>query len=222
MKQLLPAVLPDTNFLLDFPAVHREKWLIPSLEILISETVISELRGLSNNDDPNRARKAKAALLEIEKFQGPLVDLTESHFGVKINIVERCTDLVEPLDPRKPDHQLIAYARMQLHSADPRFCAILSNDKELCDIAEALTVYTVSRQNEQRFHQELQRKYEWWEKAKIAESPELIPAKQAKKVRPPKKQASKQTQLSRTVKKLYRRIEAVGCRTTIYLEPIRK
>ncbi len=171
MAQLPPAVLPDTNFLLDYPAVHQENWLIPSLEILISETVISELRGLANNNDPNRARKAKVALQEIDKFRGSLADLTESQFGVRIKFVERCTDLVEPLDPKKPDHQLIAYARKHFKQDHSRFCAILSNDKELCDIAEALTVIAISRQNEQRFHQELQRKYEWWEKAKAIQRP---------------------------------------------------
>ena len=221
MAHLPPAVLPDTNFLLDYPAVHWENWLIPSLEILISETVISELRGLTNSNDPNRARKAKVALQETNNFQGPFAGLTESRFGVGIKVVERCTDMVTPLDPHKPDHQLIAYARKQLQSSPARFCAILSNDKELCDIAEALTVYTVSRQNEQRFHQELHRKYEWWEKAKAAESPERAPIKLAKKLPARKSQPSKQLQLTRSVKKFYRRIDAVGCRTTIYLAPVK-
>ncbi len=221
MAQLPPAVLPDTNFLLDYPSVHKENWLIPSLEILISETVISELRGLSNNNDPHRARKAKVALQEIDKFRGSLADLSESQFGVRIKFVERFTDLAEPLDPKKPDHQLIAYARKHYQEDHSRFCAILSNDKELCDIAEALTVIAISRQNEQRFHQELQRKYEWWEKAKAIQRPGSALVKKAKTPGSRKLQLSKQAQLSRSVKKLYRRIDAVGCRTTVYLAPLK-
>ena len=74
MSNLPPAVLPDTNFLLEFPAVHRENWQIPGLEILISETVIGELRGLSFSADPHLASRAKAALQEIENFQGQLAE----------------------------------------------------------------------------------------------------------------------------------------------------
>ena len=221
MTQFPPAVLPDTNFLLEYPAVHKENWLIPSLEVLISETVISELRGLSNNNDPNLARKAKVALQEIEKFRGPLADLSQSQFGVTIKLVARYTDLVEPLDPKKPDHQLIAYARKNYYEDHSRFCAILSNDKELCDIAEALTVIAISRHNELRFHQELQRKYEWWEKAKAIQRPETGLIKPAKKVGPRKLQLDQQANLARSTKKLYRRIDAVGCRTTIYLAPLK-
>lgn len=220
MAQLPPTVLPDTNFLLDYPAVHHENWLIPSLEILISETVISELRGLSNNSDPNRAKKARAALQEIEKFRGPLANLTGS-LGVTTKIVARFVDLMEPLNPHKPDHQLIAYARKQHNSENPRFCAILSNDKELCDIAEALNVITISRQNEQRFHQELHRKYVWWEKAKVTGSLNVVQEKQIKKSTIRKPQPVKHTQLYQSVRKLYRRIEAVGRRTTLYLAPLK-
>mgnify|MGYP001028566870 FL=1 len=220
MPEHTPSVLPDTNFLLDHPAVHEENWLLPSLEILITETVISELRGLAKSVDPNLARKAQIALQEIEKYQGVPSDPTENQTDVVVKIVERYTNLVAPLDPQIPDHQLIAYAHKQLHSNPPRFCAILSNDKILREIAEVLAVYTVSRQNDNRFHQELLRKYEWWIKVNDAKRLNKTPVKKAliKSVR--RKPATKQIRLSRMIKKLYRRIESVGCRTTVFLAPL--
>ena len=220
MPPLPPAILPDTNFLLDYPYIHQENWLLSPLEILISETVISELRGLSHNYDPELSRKAQVALLEIEKYQGPLASLTESHLGVKIKLVERCTDLVEPLDPQVPDHQIIAYARKQFQADPPCFCAILSNDKELCDIAEALTIITISRHNEQRFHQELKRKYQWWVKLKKAEMSSVVPHQKVKRNKARKEHPEKEVLLNRSIIRLYRRIEAIGCRTTIYLAPL--
>jgi rRNA-processing protein FCF1 len=74
MPNLPPAVLPDTNYLLEHPYLHKENWKLSSLEILISETVTSELRGLTGNPDLEVARKARVALGEINKYQGPLAD----------------------------------------------------------------------------------------------------------------------------------------------------
>ena len=135
--------------------------------------------------------------------------------------MERCSDLIAPLDPQKPDHQLIAYAKKQHLQDSARFCAILSNDKELCDIAGALTVIAVSRHSDHRFHNELLRKYEWWEKANTVERTASSLVKPAQKARPQISYINQQIQLVRSVKKLYRRIDASGCRTTIYLAPVK-
>jgi rRNA-processing protein FCF1 len=220
MDDLKPVVLPDTNFLIDYPAVHLENWSLSSLEIMINETVINELRGLAFNERFQLREKALQALTEIEKYRGPLSELTNAMNGLEVTFTERFTDVPTPLEPQKPDHQLIAYARSLLFGSPSRFCAIISNDKELCDIAEALSVIVISRHNEQRFHQELERKYYWWTKIKEAELDQPI--------RPNKKLARKQQSvqpddpeagLNRFIQKLYRRFRAVGCRGTVYLAP---
>jgi len=217
MPHLPPTVLPDTNYLLDYPYILREKWLLSPLEILISETVSAELQGLTQNDNPQRARNAKIALKEINKYRGPLADLIKSQNGVTVTFVERFTETSKVLDTSLPDHQLIGYASKLLHGDQPRFCAILSNDQELVDIAEAMAVFTVSRQTEQRFHQELSRKYEWWQKGKEAEQSKAISIKKPLRVEQAGTLSERQRHLNRTIKYLYRRIEAVGWRTTIYL-----
>lgn len=221
MKDLPPSVLPDTNYLLDFPELLSEKWKIPFLEILISETVVSELHGLTKNKDTFRARKAKIALDIISQYKNPFAETFENPKNIKIRFIDRFTDLKEPLDSSNPDHQLIAFARKQLRQESSRFCAILSNDKELCDIAEALAVYTISRQNELRFHQELVRKYEWWKRSKAYGQLEEIPDKQTGTLAPINKPKNAQFQLTQSIKQLYRRIDAVGCRATIFLAPIK-
>ena len=220
MPHLTPTVLPDTNYLLDFPFLLEEKWLLSPLEILISETVSSELRGLTQNKNPQRSQKAEVALREINKYRGPLAELSEGKNGVSIKFVERYTDPSNVLDTKIPDHQIIAYANELLHEDHPRFCAILSNDQELVDIAEAITVFTVSRHNEQRFHQELSRKFEWWQKGKEAEHSKAVSIQKTPRVQKVETLSEKQILLNRTIKRLYRRIEAVGCHTTIYLAPM--
>jgi hypothetical protein len=46
-----PVVLPDTNYLIDYPQILDEAWQLRPLHILISDVVMAELAGLSNNSN---------------------------------------------------------------------------------------------------------------------------------------------------------------------------
>ncbi len=216
----LPAVLPDTNFLMDYPLFAQENWLIDPIEILISDTVYSELVGLSKNENPTTAHRARAALREIETQRGLSEKLRSNERPIRVSFIKRYKEVKPPLDALKPDHQLIACGRSRLTAKQPRFCAILSNDRELSDIGEALSVIVINRANETRFHQELQRKHEWWKKAHPPEG-----AEGPGPVNPPgslqDESLNRQAQLERTAWHLARRLRAAGSPSALYIAPVR-
>ena len=216
-----PAVLPDTNYLMEYPSLYQEEWLLKPVEILISETVCSELYGLSHNPDLSRSQKARRALEEIEKLKGSISGGVGEQIGVKVIFVDRFTEIKPPLDAHKPDHQIIAQAQKMLSTKEPRFCAILSNDKELSDIAEALSVIVINRYNGPRFHQELKRKFVWWQKSheaslthsvgKLNPSDKPIIAQETSK---------REASLTKATKQLLRRMKAAGNEFALYIAPL--
>jgi rRNA-processing protein FCF1 len=220
MSALIPAIILDTNYLLDFPNLDLEMWGISPLEIIITETVLDELKGLCNNQNSLTAGKAHKALKELQKFQSSFAPLKDDA-GIRFTFVERCSDLIPPLDNSKPDHQIIAYA-IKIKTSQPyRFAAILSNDKELCDIAETLSILVVSRHNDQRFHQELTRKYEWWViTKKIAQTSQTVQLKPEKTVRNVDKKTYQKERLKKFIRRLYRRVQSIGFRSTLFLAPL--
>lgn len=218
MSSLLPAVLPDTNFLIDYPKIHKEAWQLRPLHLLISEVVTSELEGLSRSEYPLLANNALQALnvttalqQQVQKGKG-----TYQQGKVTVGFIPRPTEIPRPLEAKTPDHQLIATARSFLTADPPQFCAILSNDRELCHIAEAMSVITVipsERGDHSRFHEELQRKYEWWEKLHRPQPPLSPPPRPARK-------PNADTRFERLVDRLYSQVRAARHRTILALAPL--
>jgi hypothetical protein len=223
MANPTPALIADTNFLMEFPAVHQQRWRLKPVEILISEDVIKELRGLTYNSDRKTASRASAAMNEIARYRNPLVNLTWANTGVTVTIVPACDDpSFPPLDPQTVDHQLIILALQLSSGENPRFCALLSNDRLLCDIAESAGVLAVSYTDEERFHQELANKHQWSTSLRAAALGKIEKAapEAPKKPARPRQAPDKKVRLERTIKRIYRRIKAVGCRATLYLAPL--
>ena len=84
---MIASVIPDTNFLLDYSNLLEQNWLFSSLEILISEPVVSEVFGLTNNSDPNRAKKAQRAYEEIQSLQRRLELVSSQPNGITVRFV---------------------------------------------------------------------------------------------------------------------------------------
>lgn len=217
MTTISPTVLPDTNFLLDYPNIHEETWQLRPLRLLISDVVISELEGLSRNEYPLLAENARQALnvMTILQQQAKKGHTGYQQGNVNVDFISRPTRVLPPLESKKPDHQLIATARSLLIADLPQFCAILSNDRELCHIAEALSVITVipsERGNPDRFHEELLRKYEWWEKLRQVEPP-ATPKRSVRRL-------DAQDHFERLVDHLYSQVRAARHRTILSLAPL--
>lgn len=160
-------VLPDTNFLLEFPKVHEEKWLLRPVEIIISEVVLSELNGLTRSESRLLAQKASAALATLNqlKIQAERGQQSYQDGQVKLIFVDRPKQISSLLNGSVPDHQLIATALSYLTAEPPHFCAILTDDRALSDIASILAVPVVMPTNDfnlHRFHEQLKRRYEFW------------------------------------------------------------
>jgi hypothetical protein len=214
----IPVVLPDTNYLLDYsPYIHETKWLLNSVEILISEVVISELVGLCNNEYPLLARNANQALNVIRVLQKEADQGRNSYQQGKviISFAPRPKQVAPPLESQTPDHQIIATARALLTRNPPRFCAILTSDRELCHIAEAMSVIAVmpaGHNDQTRFLEEIQRKFEWWVKTRSHEPQPLV-----KMVRT---QLNGEGRFLRRITRLYSQVRAARHRTLLSLAPL--
>ena len=219
MTSRLPIVLPDTNFLLAHPEIHKESWTLRPVEILISETVRGELIGQSTRSSPPLF-KARLALSKINPLLAQAEQGQNAYQKGKVTIAftERPAKVSPPLEPNNPDHQLIALALQYLESDPPRFCAILTNDQELCEIAEAMSVLAVmpsDRENFKGFHGELRRKHEWWERSQRAKSAKLERTGARESVQDP------DIRLERFIRHTYYRIRAARHRAILSVAPLR-
>ncbi len=224
MKIPIPILIPDTNYLMDFPDVYNEKWRITPVRILTCETVESELRGLARNEDMETREKAQRALKLLAQYRGGAFAWDqfnqnmsgEEQEKVFIEYVERYTDEIPPLDPTNNDHQIIALAQKLTGENRERFCAILSNDNELRDIAHVRNLIAISRHSDARFHQELETMYFWKQK-------DVEAAARAKQLRTKRRTRASQAGVAfeRYNAKLYRQIKALNFRTTIFLPPLK-
>lgn len=220
MTTQLPIILPDTNFLLTYPAVHKHNWALRPVEIAISETVRGELIGQANRPGSPSAVQASRALTELNQLQAQVQQGNNAYQKGKIvvSFVPRPTSVPQPLDRNSPDHQLIALAQQQLLADPPRFCAILTNDEVLSQIAEALSVLVVTprdRESFRGFDGELGRKYEWWARSQQTRETQSVQAI----ARPP--QLNPEPYFDRVIRSVYHRVRAARHRAILSLAPLR-
>ena len=224
MKSYTPILIPDTNYLMDFPDLLKEKWLLSPLIILICETVETELRGLRFNADPIRSEQAKRALELLTSFRRLPFSLDENLLDTEIRFVVRYSDPMPPLDPSVPDHQIIGLAKKLSQN---RFCAILTNDRDMSDIANVLTVYNIARMDVNRFHHDIQLMYAWWKSSHNAppveeEKKETAAVEKEIKLstkgrRLPRPYQHSSDPIDQYVSRLYRQMGALKLRTSIFL-----
>jgi hypothetical protein len=209
---LRPIVLPDTNYLIEYPRIDKEGWLLQPLEIIISETVMAELRGLTRHDYGPLKKQVQLALKHLTQLQERAGRNRVLQLGkeIRLHFEPRFTDVRPPLEAGKPDHQLIAYALSRLKAKPPQFCAILSDDKELCDIAEALGAIAVQSGN--KLHEELVRKHHWWQQI---EKPQEEP------VRPQSSKSGSEQRFESFIKYLYGQVIVNRFRTVLAIAPLR-
>ncbi|MEW5988403.1 MAG: PIN domain-containing protein [Chloroflexota bacterium] len=215
---MIPVLIPDTNYLLEFPAVHEQQWPLRPVEIVICQTVVAELRGLTKNHDTRRASAARQALSTFSLFwQAVKVGQNSYQNGdVIVNFSPRPTEIPEPLDPQTPDHQLIALALQYQAVVPPRFSVLWTADRELGDIAETMGILVVSpsyRDNLSRSYDELARKCEWWEKAQA-----VRPKTEARKGRTTEERTH--TRFQKLIRRLYGQARANRYRVIFSLVPL--
>jgi len=209
---LRPIVLPDTNYLIEVPRIDKEGWLLQPLEIVISETVMAELRGLTRHDYGPLKKQVQLALKHLTQLQerAGRDGVLQPDIEVRLRFEPRFTAVKHPLEADKPDHQLIAYALSRLKANPPQFCAILSADKELSDIAEALGAIAVQPSN--KMHEEIVRKHHWWHQI---EKPQEEP------VKPLSGKTGAEERFESFIKYLYGQVIVNRFRTVLAVAPLR-
>ncbi len=221
MKPTISILIPDTNYLMDYPDVYEEKWRIAPVRILVCETVESELRGLTKDKNATRSALAQRALDTLDRYRSGAFAWEEFNKAmegdadgkVSIGFVKRCTEYIPPLDPTNNDHQIIALAHLVSSANKDGFCAILSNDNELRNIATVQNLIAVARNKGERFHTDLETMYAWKQK-EYAALERLQPDQEG---RPRKRPNQAGLAFDRFIRKLYRKVQSLEYRTTIFL-----
>ena len=133
------SLIVDTNILMDVPDIEELNWGVNSSTIYILESALNELKKLSRrNKYPEIVRKANRARVNLDRFSPEARN--GGHLladGNHLFFEPTPQRIPEPLDPTNVDHQQIAFAITLLRANPNRFCAIVTQDRKMADIAHA-------------------------------------------------------------------------------------
>ena len=229
LHQPHPAVVVDTNILMALPAIHKFKWGVEQpITIYILDAVVDELRGLTRDkENTARAEAAQHTLSVLDALQKrappdgiPLLNATGRLIFAKVP-----QDIPPPLDPTSVDHQQIALAQAHLKASPEGFCAIVTNDQEMANIAiSASPAVPVIRPGTgaigKAIRRQLATQIYWWqlfhcEEAAAKQSHPVKPARPVSKTRP-----DPQARLRRVVCSLYGRVRSSRHRAILSVAPL--
>jgi len=223
-----PAVIVDTSILMAIPAIHSFDWGVQPITVYILDTVIDELRGLARDrqDDvkATAARRALAVLDGLQKRAAPEGIPLVKNAGHLV-FAQPPSDIAPPLDPASVDHQQIALAQTHLKASLRGFCAIVTNDQEMADIATSTSpavpvIAPGSSAMGTAIQRQLARKLHWWQlshrEGVVAEQPQRV--KPARAV--PRPSVDRQARLEQVVRGLYGRLRAAHHRAILSVAPL--
>ena len=223
-----PAVIVDTSILMAIPAIHSFDWGVQPITVYILDTVLDELRGLARDrqDDvkATAARRALAVLDGLQKRAAPEGIPLINNTGHLV-FVKPPSDIAPPLDPDSVDHQQIALAQTHLKAFLRGFCAIVTNDQEMADIATSTSpavpvIAPGSSAMGTAIQRQLTRKLHWWQlshrEGVVAEQPQRV--KPARAV--PRPSVDRQARLEQVVRSLYGRLRAAHHRAILSVAPL--
>ena len=228
MDQLesIPAVIVDTNIFLDVPDILAFNWGVSPITVYILRSVLDELYGLAR--DRIDQAKARAAQRAVDNLEGILQRIPAEGYslpaGGQLFLADAPSRIQHPLDPESVDHQQIALAREHSKATPSRFCAIVTRDREMHDIAISTrpTVPVVMPGGgpiESAIQQQLRRLIDWWEPPGVQAA---LPGEgqPVEKVGPtPRPHPDPQAQIRRMVRRLYGRVRAVNHRAILTIAP---
>jgi hypothetical protein len=226
-------LIVDTNILLMLPRIDAVDWqaldsnINAEVTVCILESVMDELYGLArdqlNTSKATAAQQAYTYLLNLQQraVAGKIPLLSGGHLqfaGVPAAIHS-------PLDPANVDHQQIAFAQEQIRRVPKLFCAIVTRDQEMADIAAASRPRVfiiapgggnIAEAIRQRLHRLL-----LWDSLPQAGEQAGMPAPSVK----PKRLRSKHprdahSRLQQVVRNLYSRIRAARHRAILTIAPL--
>jgi len=224
-----PSVVVDTNILMALPAIHELRWGVKQpITVYVLDAVVGELRGLAHRkQDADKAAVARRALSVLDNLQKraspegiPLLNTPG-----RLVFARAPVDISPPLDSTSVDHQQIALAQAHLKTPPKGFCAIVTNDQEMADIAaSALPAVPVIAPGSgtigKAIRQQLATQMHWWRlfhrEEGVAERPRPVkPARPAPRPRP-----DPQARLTRVVCGLYGQLRSAHHRAILSVAPL--
>lgn len=160
------ALIVDTNVLLALPQIDRVKWGVAGIDVFILRGVLDdELRGLMRGKN-HTGRLAKSAYEYLGNLERQMpAEGQPLPEGGRLRIVDAPPELATPLDPASVDHQQIALAQRWRSGGANRFCALVTRDREMADIARLVppTIPVIQPQPHEmeKTRQQLARLVEW-------------------------------------------------------------
>jgi len=223
-----PTVVVDTNILMDIPAIDRFNWGMQPITVCVLDAVIEELRGLARNrehtDKASAARRALAVLDPLQKRSPPGGIPLPNDTG-RLVFARAPADISAPLDPGSVDHQQIALAQSRMEAPSVCFCAIVTNDQEMADIAHSASpavpvIRPGGRAMARVIRRQLARKFHWWRsfRREKAAADKARPVKEAcPRSRP---RPDPHARLEHVVRSLYGRLRSAHHRAILSIAPL--
>jgi hypothetical protein len=212
---------------MELPHIDRLDWGVDAITLYVLDSVLHELEGLARADDPLVASPAKRALAVLDDwFTPPLPDKVQPSGGsLKIVSAKPPSDIAYPLDPESVDHQQIALGRD--HIEEHGFCAVVTCDKEMADIAASASppvptvIVSPGGGMEAALREQFARKMEWFEKFRREEASET----QSETVKPAQDRSvsereRRERRLARVARHFYGQIRSMHHRAVLSIAPV--
>jgi len=133
-----PVIIVDTNILMAIPQIDRFDWGVKAVHIYVLYSVMDELCGLARDRlDLGKAQDAQVAYEYLDallKRTGPK-GVPIRGDGSRLFFVAPPAEALEPLDTANVDHQQIALAQSILDADPQRFCAVVTRDRAMAELA---------------------------------------------------------------------------------------
>lgn len=212
------AVVVDANILLAHPRIEEINWGIKPVTVFILELVLhDELEGLRRNDNPGVAKRANEAFDHLCSLERRM-DGKDGYDvpGGCLRIVPAPAQMPAPLEPGDVDQQQIGLAYNWMQEQPNRFCAIVTRDRAMHDIAISArppvpVVTPGSRDFQAEVQEQLERLIRWtgvWPRPVTSDRQEgKAPA------------AAPPNRLEESARSLYKRIQSAGYRAILAVPP---
>lgn len=233
-KPLPIALVIDTNILIEMPEIHDFNWGFGRVQLFVLDTVVEELRKKQYElAEPEKAKKAYELMSQYQ-VRTPPEGIPIRDGQSRLFFIQAPKNISADLDLTKVDHQLIAFAMEHIQHNPGQFCAVVSLDREVADLANSVKprVKPISPsmlQLERQLRSFLLRQYKSWLDENQSEGQKnnggqthepTIPSTDKDKPKRSDRKVDKRERLDRVVKNFHSRIIAAHHRAILSIAPL--
>lgn len=233
VRTLPPLVILDTNILVGLPDILKADWQMPAVDVYLLNPVLAEIEGLARDKDPQKAAVTSRVRDDLIALRRHVSEsgLELQGGALRLFFADPPQDIPAPLRKGSVDHAIIAFAQECLKKEPGRFCAIVTQDRELADIASAanpaIQVIAANPMNLQNnILPQLIRKSHWWGRW-YANAEQASQSLAVKRSESPRRSHESQratrnpaVRLQKVTRGLYRHIKTAHYRTVLSVVPL--